>query len=230
MREFSILFAAIFCTLLFSSTVWAQLCLKPHPQPACRTFFITEISYNFRANSAPTRTIIFPPFDGVDSYTLKERIFDFKRRHFFTSDLGLMTNLNARYAIGASHFIGMDNGGEFRGGFKIRVRRWLGAKSSLDLSTGMLLWNTHFNPKHPGFTAGVHFNMRDWFALTVLLESIRLQPSGYLPPVQVISDPRSDTAFYVGVKTGSTPGLIGNALAAATALALGIFILTVGVE
>lgn len=63
-----------------------------------------------------------------------------------------------------------------------------------------------------------------------IIESIRLQPSGYTPPAQVITDPRSDTAFYVGVKTGSTPGLVGNALAAATALAFGIFFLTAGVE
>lgn len=198
MKNLSLLVILI-CSLNSPSIAQSALGLKPRPLPACRSFLITEFGYNYRVNAFADNT------------------FNSRRRHHFTSDLGLMVNLNSHYGLGASHFIGMNHGGESRGGFKFTIRRWLNEKSSIAFSPGFLLWNTRAATKHHAFVSSLDLNIRDWFALTMQLEFVPTHFQG-----------GTDRAYYFGLKTGSYPGLILNGVATTAAVIAGILFLSTG--
>ena len=191
----------LFCILSSSSVAQSALSLKPHPLPMCRSFFIAEFGYDYRVNSSAENT------------------FNLRRRHYFTSDLGLMVNLNSHYALGVSHFIGMDNGGESRGGLKLTIRRWLNEKSSIDFSPGFLFWDTRAATKRYAFVSSLDLNIRDWFALTTHLEFVPTRFQG-----------GTDKAYYFGLKTGSYPGFILNGVATTAAVIVGILFLSTGAD
>ena len=130
-----------------------------------------------------------------------------------------MVNLNSRYALGASHFIGMDNGAENRGGLKFTIRRWFNEKSSVDLSPGFLLWDTRAATKRFAFVSSLDVNITDWFAMTAQLEFVPTRFQG-----------GTDRASYVGLKTGSHPGLILNGVATTAAVIVGISVLSSGTD
>ena len=102
-------------TVLRSATVQAQFTFKPQPLPNSRVFLLSESGYNCRINSYAKDT------------------FTEKSRHYLKSALGLMTNLNPHYALGCNLFMGVDEEGDYRGGFKLRVRRWLTEHTSANL-------------------------------------------------------------------------------------------------
>lgn len=93
---------ALFTIIIFflhgSSIAQSTLSLRPQPLPGCRSFLVTAFGFAYRVNSFAENTFIL------------------KRRHYLTSDIGVMINLNSRYALGASQFTGMEHGGENRGG------------------------------------------------------------------------------------------------------------------
>lgn len=200
MRNLSLLVILI-CFLNSSSLAQSALRLKPHPLPACRSFLVTEFGYGYRVNA------------------FAENTFNLKRRHYFTSDLGFMVNLNSHYALGVSHFIGMDNGGENRGGFKFTIRRWLNKKSSIDFSPGFLLWDTRAPTRQYPFVSSLDLNIRDWFAFTTQLEFVPTRFQG-----------GTDRVCYFGLKTGSYPGLILNGAATTAAVIVGILFLASGAD
>ncbi len=111
----------------------AQFRWNPKPLPACRTFPITEIGLNYRVSS--------------DQAT--------DQQLYITSDLGFMRNLNPRYALGASNFVGFGDDSEFRGGLKPRMRRWFTNGTRIDVSPGILLWDSIWRFSRPGFTGSV---------------------------------------------------------------------------
>lgn len=191
----------LFCLLSRASFAQSSVTLIPHPLPMSRSFLLAEFGYDFRVNS------------------FAEDTFRLKRRHYFTSELGLMVNLDSNYAFGVSHFIGIDNGGESRGGFKFAIRRWLSEKSSIDFSPGFLYWDTRATTKGYAFVNSIDINIRDWFALTTQLEFAPTRFEG-----------GTDRAYYFGLKTGSYPGLILNGAAATTAVIVGILFLSTGAD
>jgi len=200
MRSLPLAVIAI-CLLSSSSTAQSILSLKPDPLPSCRSFFVTEFAYAYRVNS------------------FAENTFNLRRRHYFTSDLGIMVNLNPHYALGASHFTGIDNRGDGRGGFKLTIRRWLSESSSIDVSSGFLLWDTRAATQHFPFVSSLDLNIRDWFALTTQLEFVPTRFQG-----------GTDRAVYFGLKTGSYPGLILNGAAVTAAVIVGILVLSTGTD
>lgn len=192
--------------------IYAQYSLKPKPLPECKTFLISEVGYLYRVSSFP------------------ENIRYYKHQHYFTSNLGVMININTNFSIGATNFVGMDSDGQLRWGLKVRGRRWFGSKSSLDLAVGLNFSDTRSRFSHPAFSSGISLNFRDLFMIEILTEltsyeyykvnaeGVRIYPHIFMKD--------TDLAIYTGIKTGSTPGLVGNTLAVlVVAVIFGIYII-----
>jgi hypothetical protein len=185
-----------------------------------RTFPITEFGVNYRLTSSPTIKETNIHDDEIHTYTN-----DYNTTFYITSDLGLMKNMSSSYSLGASNFLGlMFNEFHFKGGLKFRIRRWLSKGSSIDLSPGVLLWETSEYYKTPGFTGSLDFKIEEWFALTLTFEYLRSQyykDEGTYGQhyYSYSSDPEDDIAVYLGLKSGSKTGL------KATITAVGAFLL-----
>ena len=178
-------------------------------------FPITEVGVNYRLSPSPTRTHI--QIHGDKTYINTN---DYNSTVYMTSDLGLMKNMSSRYSFGASHFLGFSlSEGEFRGGLRFRARRWLSGHSSIDLSPGLLLWETSEDFKFPGFTGSLDFKIEEWIALTLTFEFLRAkydERTSYSN--RYITKYENDVAVYFGIKSGSKGGLIATIAAAGTSL------------
>jgi len=183
--------------LALPSGLEGQFSMKPRPLPAARTFLVPEIGYGFRVNEYGANT------------------FNLKRRHYFISEIALMANTGASFAVGPGTFIGMDEGGEFRAGIKLHVQRWLTPTVSVDVAPGVLFADSRGRVEMPGFMASSTLRVTEWVGLTSQFEISR--PG---------SDRSTDYAFYLGAKLGSVPALIANALGAVVAVVGGVLILT----
>ncbi len=171
----------------------AQFRWNPKPLPACRTFPITEIGFNYRISS--------------DQAT--------DQQLYIASDLGFMRNLSTRYALGASNFVGFGDDSEFRGGLKLRVRKWFTNGTSLDISPGILLWDSIWRFSRPGFTGSVDLKFEEWFGLSLIFEYRRAREEMYA----------HDTGIYLGMKSGSSAGLIGHGVVGLVAGVVGLIFL-----
>jgi hypothetical protein len=169
----------------------AQNCFRGQPLPECKSFWITEFGWGIRVGSG---------FEGS----------------YLTSEIGKMFNLkrNNHYALGATALVGYTpledrdrNIYEIRFGIKPRVRRWLNSTMSIDLSAGIILLRRgEANLKNTSFTGHLGLNFKDWFILAAQLET-----SSY-------TDQKSQLNWYLGLKTGSTFGIISTGLFGALAI------------
>jgi hypothetical protein len=202
-----ILFSMVLLSfLVFPLLAGAQFSLKPSPLPNCKTFLLTEIGYLYRVNSFPA---------GLYSYS---------HHSYSTSNVGLMINLSSKLAIGVANFVGMDNDGQFRWGVKARARRWFGQEKSADLSLGCNLWDSRDPYDKPQLSGGLSLSFRDLLIFEILVEvapyKIR-QWADYPRYEFLVIKKGSDMAIYTGIKTGRTPGLIANILAAIAGIVVG---------
>jgi len=202
----------------------AQFCWTPKPLPACRTFPITEIGFNYRVSSKP----VFETFTFTDGSITDHSAYRSEQQLYFTSDLGFMKNLSPGYALGASNFVGFEERGEVRGGIKLRVRKWFTNGTSVDVSPGILLWDTALRFPTPGFTGNLDLKFKEWLALNVLVEYRRAPGSeNSYGNVRYVTKTVHDTGIYIGMKTGSSAGLIGHGVAGlATGIVFLIFLAT----
>jgi hypothetical protein len=205
------------------SIIHAQFSLKPKPLPDCKTFLITEIGYFYRVNSTP---------EGLRKYP-----------HNIVSNLGFMVNLSDVFALGATTHVSFDTE-DFRGGFKIRGRRWLSTRYSVDLSMGLILWNSR-DDKNPGISSSISFSIEDKLILEILVEIATHNFYRYydyvdpdvgfyeIPIHDFYRDEWTDTdvGFYTGIKTGSgwKPGFILNvAVITVSTILLGAWVFSDG--
>ncbi len=209
----------VFLTILLLSLVFrlsaeAQFSLKPSPLPACKSFLLTEIGYYFRVSSFP------------------EELSFYKHHSYFTSNVGLMINLNSRFSLGAANFLGLDNDGNVRWGAKARARRWFGAETSAELALGINFADSRSYYERPAFSGELTLNLRDLLIFNVLIEV-----ANYKIPEYAVYEPYgllgynkgTDTAIYTGIKTGRKVGLIANVgVAVAYAVLIGIYALSGG--
>ncbi len=144
-------------------------------------------------------------------------------RHYLISELGIMHNLNTQYALGATQFFGWDVGHDLRGGVKLRVRRWLSPKISLDLSGGALLWSTAGEIfEYPAFMGGASLNFSEWESINVLVELMQTRHYEYSSDYtsmlyRSVAPSLQGRGIYVGYKLSSKPGFVLN-VAALTAV------------
>ena len=156
-------------------------CFRGRPLPTCRSFWITEAGYGYALTGS--------------------------NRHYATWELGLMTNLDERWAVGGTFLAGIafGDGARVGVGLKPRFRLWLDSSTSVELSPGVLLAGSE--GQFPRFTGHVSVNFQDRLALTSQLEVL------------------DNVAWYVGVKLGSKAGLIATGVEAAAPLVLVIAII-----
>jgi hypothetical protein len=102
----------------------AQTCFRPRPAPACRSFWILEVSSERRDGSLGGQAL--------DSWVLG------------SGALGGMTNLSSRWALGGAlvsvargYWPGEGGGVPGRFGVVVRGRRWLGGSLAVDLTAGL---------------------------------------------------------------------------------------------
>jgi hypothetical protein len=206
-------------TFLSSSSLFAQPCLTAKPAPACRSCFITEFGYGYKLTSPLKSASISWVGDSV-TYAYEPEVTG---RHYLTSELGYMRNLNSQYSLGFTHFTRWDIGHNLRGGMKLRVRRWLNQKTSVDLSGGMILWGIEDSDlKRSAFIGGASVNFSDWEAVNVQIEVLETQPYDYsysdFNGVQSrsFSPRRRNVGVYLSYKLSSKPGLVLNGVALVT--------------
>ncbi len=218
--------------IAFSGTAtMAQPCLSNKPLPHCRTFFITELGYSYKATSPLIRKS-YSSINDTISFSYSDAI---SGRHLLHSELGLMRNLNANFAVGASHFLAWDVGHNFHGGFKLRVRKWFNDKMSLDLSGGPLLWGAEGEYAYPGFVGGASLNFSDWESINMTVTQMKTKGYDYTFDANYegrryrnYSPAEDELAVYLGYKFSSKPGLALNAAAlASVAVVVGVFLSTV---
>ena len=131
---------------------------------------------------------------------------------YLTGDIGLMANMNKRYSIGVTGFLGgVENGSRF--GIKPRFRVWLQNKISVELSPGILLsgGDNSYDPQFPGFTGHLAFNFADFGALTLQLDLIPYEKSRRVGSGRGrLIETGNDISLYGGFKFGSYFGILGG--------------------
>ena len=99
------------------------------PKSRCETFLLTEVGLTRRVTGSPLSDGRGRNAHDLDMNDLKEGQ---------TFEVGAMSNLNNRWALGGTLFID-NNAGVPRAGLKPRPRRWLGGPFSIDFSAGALV-------------------------------------------------------------------------------------------
>ena len=216
---------------LASSSLFAQPCLTTKPAPACRSCFITEFGYAYKITSPLKRRAI----ETIGNSVTNAYEWEVGGRHYLTSELGYLRNLNAQYGLGFTHFTRWDIGNNLRGGMKLRMRRWLNQKISLDLSGGTILWGIDDSElKRSTFIGSASVSFSDWEAVSVHIEVLETQPYDYVYPsgtdgmlYRSSSPRRRNVGVYLGYKLSSAPGLVGNGVAlAAVGVVYALFLAT----
>ena len=109
-------------------------CFQPRPMPACRSFWITEFGVQWFVSQPP----------GVND----------KRRWLATWEVGWMRNRTSNDAVGGSVFVAA-NDNAFRSGVRARYRRWTGGETAVDVSPGLIVFQTDEPAVRQGDPVGV---------------------------------------------------------------------------
>ncbi len=163
-----VLFACFFLVGITSAN--AQVCFRGKPPPTCKGFWVTELGLGYRVNGP--------------------------QRGWPVSEIGLMFNVNERYAIGGTSYVAYDaQYDDFRGGLKLRVRRWLNPDVSLNVSGGLILLGGDYREKYPEFTGHVDVNYKDLLAPYVGLDLLRIEQGSL-----------DGAGWHLGIRFGSYAG------------------------
>ncbi len=141
--------------------------------PRCNSFLITDVGVSLPVISSS------PVISGANEL-------------YVTAELGLMVNMNERFAVGGSARYG--GGGGQRFGLKARVDLWLTESIALEVAPGILLGGDS-RLDFPGFTGHVGVSFRDAVGVTMQLEVLD-QGLG-----------QEETTLYLGGKLGSEWGV-----------------------
>ncbi len=208
-------FAAVlpFVLVILNSSALAQteFSFSPQPLPGCRAFAVTELGLGYRLTPLPrTKHItVYTDETGTDTSTSYEPAHG--SRLLVTADFGMMWNLNENYALGGSCFLSLSP--RFRSGARLRIRRWLSARSSLDFLPGVVLERSSGYHSSPGFTGSIDLKIEEWLALMMTVEYFRGQrhESRWSYDQWVTHTTREsedDIGVYLGARSGSYPGAV----------------------
>lgn len=145
-------------------------------------------------------------------------------RWFLSWDLGFMAN-RGDWAWGATVLANVDEDGS-RWGIRPRYRRWLGAKTALDLGAGILLGggSNGVTQSYPGFTGLVAVSHGRWLGVSLEVQAVQTAhvESNYYDPVlgeqQVTGASGVDWGIYLGFRLNGAGALVANAAQLALAV------------
>ena len=175
--------------------------LRAKPLPEGRSFFVTTFGYDFRVTQP---LVLRSTYVGYDSVTYVSS-WQPSSRHMLSSELGIMHNLNPKYAVGFSQYLGWDITNTLHGGLSVRGRRWLDQEKSVDVSAGALLWGAHnYAFAYPGFVGTASMNFNDWenVKLTVMAVPTKSQ--------------QTELGAFLGYQMGGKPGFVMTSAAVIT--------------
>lgn len=180
--------------------------LRAKPLPECRSFFVTTFGYDFRVTQPLTTSYTYVGYDSATytSYSTPSS------RHVISSEIGIMHNLNPKYAVGFSQYLAWDVTNTLHGGLSLRGRRWLDQEKSVDFTAGALLWGTHnegFN--YPGFVGTASMNFNDWENVKLTVTAVPIRVSSTAPQ-------QTEIGAFLGYQIGGKPGFVTTVAAALT--------------
>ena len=196
----------ILAPLLLAVPHCAEASMNVGPRSVTRSFAITETSCLVR----------FPPsVEGDDRYFA------------LAFDLGFMTNVSERSAVGLTPFFASGTTGEdfyVNGGVRGRYRRWLGTRSSFELAPGIILGEARKGEAlPPGFSLRASVSPSRTFAFTMEAFQLRREENYYHESTNSHSTATlREKGLLLGVTVGRLPGLLGGLVAGYAALVSGI--------
>jgi hypothetical protein len=190
------------CTALLLTLSWrvaaqaTALCFRAQPKPACSAFLLTNFGSYFvlgQPNTGPLNGL--GPLRGV-------------------ADWGVMVNVGARDAMGASVFASVEQEG-FVLGPAVRYRRWFSGSEFLEVAAGTPVTSTTYNVQ-PGSLFGlVRWGPTNWFSVAARPELVR-SAAWWCGPSVCNPGTQWHGRVSLGVEIGGAGGL---ALTTATGLA-----------
>ncbi len=165
------------------------LCYRARPRPACSAFVLTNFG---------SYVVLGRDETGGEVPLLA------------VADWGLMFNVSARDAIGASVFARAGPGG-FSLGPAVRYRRWMGRSESVEVAVGVPLAPSNMDTQ--SVFGLVKWSPNHWFAIAARPEFVR--QTSYMVCVSFSPTPCSPGSpvsevrvrLSLGVETGWVPGL-----------------------
>ena len=174
----------------------ATLCYRARPKPVCSAFVFTNLGGYLVLGG-----------DTFNDTPLRE-----------VADWGVMVNVAARDAVGASLFASLDRLG-FVVGPAVRYRRWLSSAAALDIAAGTPLLTT--SDIQSGSVFGlVRWSPNDWFAVAARPELVRRSEFLGCGPTTCASGVRLRGRVSLGLEFGRMPGLALTAAASVATLLL----------
>jgi len=133
------------------------------------------------------------------------------------ADWGVLVNIGARDAVGASFFLSYDSGDGIILGPAVRYRRWLSSTQSIDVALGTPLYTSDYEAALSAYGL-VKYNPTHWVGFAVRPELRRETSSDF---GNGTSSTRSSFVISAGVEFGWIPGsaLTVASVALGTALA-----------
>ena len=153
-------------------------CFRAARSDRCNDFLITEFAFGPGATTASRR----PPFIGE-------------------WEIGGMHNLGLRSALGSTIFVLYDESHRAYLGIRPRYRRWLGSGGAVDLSAGLFVADLNDRARLsrlPALTIRTTLMWKDLVGVTAGIDALR---PGLGPAA------RNETAFLIGLRLGSYPGV-----------------------
>lgn len=134
-------------------------CFRGKPNSDCRSFWITEAGALYRFAKVKTHDEWFATL-------------------MYNWELGLMFNRNTPDAIGATLFLDFDDYlNNVQTGIRLRYRRWLSHRISLDIAPGVVVTGSKVDNMFP--SAEILVNAGDFVALTLRLDMRHRRVTGY---------------------------------------------------
>jgi hypothetical protein len=141
-------------------------------------------------------------------------------------DLGVMTNVSDRMAIGYGGFFGSSYD-YANAGIRLRLRRWLSATSSAEIAPAVILAErraTGGDAEPPGFSIQASWCPSRYLTLTTEAFTVRRRDYAYRDfRYSMLGDVTRDNGLLLGVKVGLWPGAVAGTVAALGVLAQGSF-------